>query len=114
MIRFERQRAVNAIIQSTVFDGVKQEDAMELVQCASLRCYDPGDLLIKQGTKGEAMFVLILGEVVIYLEEGNNEVRELTRRYRGGFVGEFALLSSAPRTASVVAAVSTTVSLARV
>lgn len=108
MMRFERQRAATAIHQSTVFDGISLDDAMHLVEKGSLRSYDPGQLLLKQGEVGDAMFVVTEGEVVVVLETLDKQVRELTRRYRGQVVGEFALVSPSPRSASCVAAVATT------
>ena len=58
----------------------------------------PGDSLFREGEKGEKMYVLLEGEMEIFLGEF---VLETVRQ--GALIGEMALIDDSPRTASVVA-----------
>jgi len=60
--------------------------------------YDQGDVIVKNGTLGHTLFVLIDGKARVVK---NN--RTVTRLSPGEFFGEIAVLDRRPRTASVVA-----------
>jgi CRP-like cAMP-binding protein len=62
-----------------------------------------GDRIITQGTVGDAFYVICEGAVRV-VREDDGQVRELARLENGSFFGEMALLSGAPRTASVESA----------
>ena len=55
--------------------------------------------LIKEGEPGDALFVILDGEAVVY--QGGTEVYRATT---GGYFGEMAILDGEPRSATVVAA----------
>ena len=58
----------------------------------------PGDVLFREGDRGEKMYVLLEGEMEILL---GDFVLETVRQ--GALIGEMALIDDSPRTASVVA-----------
>lgn len=64
------------------------------------KLYDDGEIIIRQGEVGDCMYVIQEGEVVIYLEEGGNEVVVATRK-EGDFFGEMALFDRDLRSATV-------------
>jgi CRP-like cAMP-binding protein len=55
--------------------------------------------LIKEGEPGDALFVILEGEAVVY--QGGTEV---SRNSTGAYFGEMAILDGEPRSATVVAA----------
>jgi len=55
--------------------------------------------LIKEGEPGDALFVILEGEAIVY--QGGAEVY---RSSTGGYFGEMAILDGAPRSATVVSA----------
>ena len=55
--------------------------------------------LIKEGEPGDALFVILEGEAIVY--QGGAEVYRSTT---GGYFGEMAILDGAPRSATVVSA----------
>jgi CRP-like cAMP-binding protein len=55
--------------------------------------------LIKEGEPGDALFVILDGEAVVY--QGGTEV---SRNSTGAYFGEMAILDGEPRSATVVAA----------
>ena len=77
---------------------------VELKQVAAVaweNFYTEGDLIARQGETGDAMFIIVEGEVKVYTE-GTNE--ELAVRGPGEYVGEMSIISQEPRMASLRAA----------
>ena len=81
---------------------VKPSRPMDLLELftdtTDLERYPAGGVIIEQGTQGERMFVVVEGEVSVSLNG-----RELAIARPGEIVGEMALLSAAPRSATVTA-----------
>jgi CRP-like cAMP-binding protein len=71
-------------------------DRAELIELA------PREVLFRQGDPGETLYVVVAGEVRIMTEEPPR--REIGRLDEGAFFGEIALVTSAPRSATVEAA----------
>ena len=66
--------------------------------------FQPGDIIITQGQRGDSMFVLTTGSVKAWVlsPEGRHiQVREMRE---GDFFGEISILTGQPRTATVTAA----------
>ena len=59
-----------------------------------------GELLMQEGEMGDALYLIVDGEVEIILKK-NNKV--LARLGKGEPIGEMGILDSAPRSASVIA-----------
>jgi CRP-like cAMP-binding protein len=72
-------------------------ERMELVQA------EPGEILIAEGEYATSMFIIIQGKVKVVREIEGGEELKLADLADGAFFGEMALLSDAPRTASVIA-----------
>jgi len=75
----------------------------DLFGALALQVAAPGEAIIEQGGPGDAMFVVVDGEVVVSRTDGGIEV-ELARLAPGAFFGEMSLVSSVPRAADVKAA----------
>jgi CRP-like cAMP-binding protein len=64
--------------------------------------YDSGDVLMRQGEPGDSLIVIADGQVEIRVEEGGSH-HVLKLAHTGEVLGEMALLTSEPRSASVIA-----------
>jgi hypothetical protein len=76
---------------------------VELKQVAAVaweNFYTEGDLIARQGETGDAMFIIVDGEVKVYAEESHEE---LAKRGPGEYVGEMSIISHEPRMASLQA-----------
>jgi CRP-like cAMP-binding protein len=60
-----------------------------------------GEVIFEQGSQGEAFYVVCSGSVAIVRTEDGKQ-KQLAKLGEGSFFGEMALLSGAPRTATVV------------
>ena len=93
-------------IQSQIAPGCSTEDLAELVRTATIEKYPAGEELFHEGDAGDCLQLIRRGSVTISRELGGREV-VLAYVPAGQYVGEMALVSDAPRTATVRAAVAT-------
>ena len=70
---------------------------------------DSGEVIIEEGSKSEEMYVVVTGELVVTKKGTADKEVTLARLNSGEVVGEIALLDQAPRTATVTAAMPTSV-----
>ncbi len=72
--------------------------------------YQPGEIVFRQGDEGDAAFFIRSGEVEVLREQAGKEAAVVARLTEGYF-GEMALLSDAPRNATVRAVTTTTLAV---
>ena len=75
----------------------------DLAARLELHSLDSGDVLIQQGDPGDSMYVLLRGRLAVRIENGDGSATKVDEVGPGGVVGELALLTGQPRTATVVA-----------
>jgi Cyclic nucleotide-binding domain len=68
--------------------------------------YEPGQIVFRQGDEGDAAFFIQSGEVEVLRERAGEEA-VVVARLSEGYFGEMALLSNAPRNATIRATVVT-------
>ncbi|WP_426752261.1 cyclic nucleotide-binding domain-containing protein [Myxococcus sp. Y35] len=86
-----------------LFSDLPRDAFIALFERCPLRRFGPGERIIEQGSRGDAFYVICEGAVRVFrTEEGQRQ--PLATLEGGAFFGEMALLSGAPRTASVESA----------
>ena len=90
------------IRSSPLFSGVPDKTINKIATFPSAVEYKAGDNIIKEGDIGEFMFVVLAGQVDILKAQSNKQLK-LATLGPGIFVGEGALVSGAPRNATVAA-----------
>ena len=85
---------------SPLFAGMSDEDLGQLVKESEVISIKAGDVLIEQGAPGEAAFVVLDGEHEVRVKSGMQDI-PVDIRGKGDVLGEMALLSREPRTATV-------------
>ncbi|MCE9670077.1 cyclic nucleotide-binding domain-containing protein [Myxococcus stipitatus] len=86
-----------------LFSDLPRDAFIELFERCPLRRFNQGERIIEQGRRGDAFYVICEGSVRVFrMEDGRRQ--DLATLEGGAFFGEMALLSGAPRTASVEAA----------
>jgi CRP-like cAMP-binding protein len=94
-------RARNALAQSALVAAVPSEELGGFIDRCSLLQLAQGDVLFRQGDAGDALYVVVSGEVAV-IADGPPRI-ELTRLGESSFFGEIALVTEETRTATVEA-----------
>lgn len=101
--------AIRLDLQSHSFFSQLPESVLErLLRRIHLQRFAPGDLLIREGTLGKALFLVIKGVAEVLLEQSEVVLAEL---HRGSFFGEIGLFYGVRRTATVRARTILTVAM---
>jgi signal transduction histidine kinase len=93
---------LNDLRKSPLFQGLSDDELQRLMDMGEPVSLHAGDVLIQQGDLGDAAYVVIHGEFEVQKQAGQSLIK-IDVRNPGDVVGEMALLSSAPRMATVIA-----------
>jgi signal transduction histidine kinase len=83
-----------------LFADLTEEDLEQLYKMAKTISIHAGELVFEEGIAGDALYVILDGELEITKRQGGQDVVLAVRR-TGEFIGEMSLLEQAPRSASV-------------
>jgi CRP-like cAMP-binding protein len=92
------------LTQVPMFHACTTAQIDEVMQLAQGRAVDPGEVVVREGDRGDEFFVVGTGEVSV-----SRDGKEVVRLGPGAFFGELALFDQAPRNATVTATTGTTV-----
>ena len=90
--------------KSSLFEELNPEERDAVVGEMTLETYNEGDIVITEGEKGSALYILASGEVKVYTRGKQGENIFLAKLEEGDFFGEVSVLTGKPRTATVTAA----------
>jgi len=93
---------------SSLFAGVPSNFVKKAAGFCIAKEYPAGSFIINEGEKGDFMFIILEGEVDVL--KGPKKLK-LATLSKGVFLGEGALVSKAPRNASIVAKTNTKVAV---
>jgi CRP-like cAMP-binding protein len=85
-----------------LFDDLSQDAFVALVNRLGYHRHAPGQLLLQEGDVGRSFFIIVEGRVRVFKSGPDDKEITLAHLGEGAFFGEMAMLSGAPRTASVV------------
>jgi putative peptide zinc metalloprotease protein len=91
---------VQLLRQVPLFADMDTRQVQTLAARMREECYEPGEVLIRQGDEGETFYVVESGCIQTYVTQNGDE-RLVAERGPGEFVGEIALLMQVRRTATV-------------
>jgi HEAT repeat protein len=86
-----------------LFAGLPPQDLKPIAAIATERRYEDADTIAEQGDPGDEMHIIVEGYVMVILREPGGHRRVLAVRSAGDVIGEMAVLTSAPRMASLAA-----------
>ena len=86
----------NVLSKMPLFSRLGERELLRVMQSVEVRDYKDGDVIIREGDKGDELFIVLDGKVRV--TRGDQTLLDLGP---GEHVGEMALIRSVPRSASV-------------
>lgn len=86
-----------------LFADLPPQDLKPIATIATERRFEDADTIAEQGEPGDEMHIIVEGYVMVILREPDGHRRVLAVRSPGDVIGEMAVLTSAPRMASLAA-----------
>ncbi len=106
---YTRPTVKEALQQTELFHPLSEEDIDLLSASAREEFYHPGDMIIREGVQENSLFIITSGVVEVLRKDRGGRERRVERLGAGEFIGEMALLTGQPRSASARALVSAAV-----
>lgn len=96
----EQEVARSVLPKTPLFSTLDELRLKQVIQAVRLVEIAAGEVVFRQGVRGDALYVVAEGEVAVLNETPAGE-RELARLGGGAFFGEIALFTAQPRNATV-------------
>ena len=94
---------MEALRRVTMFEALDERDLEALSAVARPVMGEPGEIIISQGSEGESLYVVVSGQIRVYLSDETGKEIILGLEGPGAIFGEIAALDGRPRSASVAA-----------
>jgi hypothetical protein len=99
----EAEPAASAGLSTPLFEGMSQEELVEVMRGLQLRSFEAGDVLVAEGAPGDSLFIITTGTVKCWVRDRKGHYMKVQELPEGAFFGEIALLTGKPRTATITA-----------
>ena len=83
--------------------SLPSEELKKIALIAEEQALTAGDMLFKQGDVGDSLYIIVSGQLKVFLTSSDGLETFLVNRGPGSAIGEMALLTGEPRSASVQA-----------
>lgn len=103
-----RDNISESLCKVSIFAPLSEEETAKLANATTTRVFAPGEDIVRMGSAGNSMFVIIRGSVKVQIPE-NGRPKIVNTLHENDFFGEMSLLTGEPRTATVMAAEETEV-----
>jgi len=102
LIDFYKIRILDTLLAlSPLFRGIGPSERKKLISRFQLMVAEEGKEIVKEGDPGDALFIIKSGVVEVITHSARGEKVVLATLTEGDFFGEIALITGAPRTATV-------------
>ena len=102
MTDYNKKDIIDILGNIPIFQGLSETDYAEITPLLRHEKYSPHMHIIKEGTHGDSMCIIIKGSVKVTKSEGSGEEVLLETLYSGSYFGEFSLVDNMPRSANVI------------
>ncbi len=96
------ENSAQKLFKHGIFGALRPEITAQIMEKATPVELNEGDILFKQGDSGSSAYVVESGELDILVDVGFDCVKTASVG-KGGLIGEIAVFSNAPRSATVIA-----------
>ena len=84
-----------------LFSGLSAAELKLLAFTGRVLCFEPGDLLMKQGERADCAYVILEGSVEVLGETKNGGQFLIAVQGKNAVLGEMGIIAEAPRSATV-------------
>lgn len=91
-------------IQTYIAPGIPMGDLADVIRSVRIEKFDQGQVLFREGDEGDGLYLIQRGSVTVSREISGKE-SVISYVAAGNYIGEMALISNAPRSATIRAAV---------
>lgn len=95
------EQIISVLEKVPLFEGLSRKDLDKIARLVRGRSIRPGELLFKEGDPGDKFYIVQGGAVEILKDKAGAEADRLAVKRAGDSFGEMALLTDAPRSATV-------------
>jgi len=92
------------LTESPLFAGMSELEFNAVTAFLERRLFRKGDCIFREGDRGEEMFIVLSGSIDATVSQADGTQRKLYAFGPGRFFGEMAVIESAPRSATCIAA----------
>ena len=85
-----------ALRRVTMFQGLDQSDLDTLAGVAREVTAERGEIIVSQGSKGESLYVVVSGQIRVYLSDESGKEIILGLEGPGAIFGEISVLDGRP------------------
>jgi hypothetical protein len=91
------------IVVSPLFKDFSVDEMVAVIQGLKLITLDPRKVILRQGDRGDSLYVLTSGRVRAFVKSAGGKQTPLADIDEGAFFGEMSVLTGKPRNATIVA-----------
>lgn len=88
----------DVLVKMPLFSRLQERELLRIMQVAEVLAYDAGQVVVREGDRGDELFIVLSGSV--HITRGDSILSEVSA---GEHFGEMALIRSMPRSATVIA-----------
>jgi putative peptide zinc metalloprotease protein len=101
--RDQRSKRIKLLDRVSLFINATYDDLRPIASVLKSRQYAAGETIIRQGEPGNEFFIVESGKVQVWVQNENLESQQVNSLSAGQFFGEAALVTNAPRNATIIA-----------
>lgn len=95
------EQIITVLEKVPLFEGLSRKDLEKVAKLVKGRTVRVGELLFKEGDPGDKFYIIQSGSIEVLKEKAGSEPDRLAVKRAGDSFGEMALLTDAPRSATV-------------
>lgn len=100
---FQKRKMYESFLENvSLLECLEKYERENIADALVSQAYSPGDIVVKQGDRGDGMYFVETGRLAV-LKLMDGEEKEVNELHPGKYFGELALVNHAPRQATVVA-----------
>ncbi|MBX5481201.1 MAG: cyclic nucleotide-binding domain-containing protein [Myxococcaceae bacterium] len=103
-VELPKPTAAGGLPSVPLFSSLKRDEFIAVLEGMEVRTFEPGEDIVREGEVGTSMYAIVEGVVDVLRHQEGGGRKAVAQMKEGDVFGEIALITDAPRLASVTAA----------